>query len=57
MVERQWPRRFGLRPLKTRCDHPPRYENDDRVNDRQNETRAFAGLISPDRLGQRCQSS
>src|SRR6516162_10362267 len=43
-----------LRPLKTRCDEPPHYQEYDRANDCADETSILAGLIPPDRLAKVC---
>jgi hypothetical protein len=51
---KQTSRRFGLCPLKTRCDHSPHYEDYDRANNCPNETSALASLIPPDRLAEVC---
>src|SRR6516225_11494831 len=44
----------GLRPLKTRCDEAPHYQDYDRANDCADETSILAWLIPPDRLAKVC---
>jgi hypothetical protein len=47
-----------LRPLKTRCNEPPRRQYYYRANDCADETCALASLIPPDRLAKvRCYKS
>src|SRR6516162_4940170 len=43
-----------LRPLKTRCNEPPYYQDYDRANDCADETSVLAGLIPPNRLAKVC---
>jgi hypothetical protein len=50
-----WNLRLASGLLKTRCDYPPHYQNDDCANDCTNKPCTFASFVPPDRLAKvRC---